>query len=44
MNRAARKIFNLPETEADNFIDRTLADDFDKDLLKSIKLKKSHSR
>ena len=40
MNRAARKIFNLPETEADNFIDRTLADDFDKDLLKSIKLKK----
>ena len=40
MNRAARNIFNLPETEADNFFDRTQADDFDNELLKSIKLKK----
>ena len=36
MNKAARSILNLPCTEADNFVERMKADDFDKKLLKSI--------
>ena len=40
MNKAARIIFGLPESAnvSNNFNERMQADDFDIDLLKSIKL------
>ena len=42
MNTSARNILKLPETSANFFEERMLADEFDIDLLQSIKLTKVH--